>query len=75
MQSLDAVANRVESLALDRINNVITPLVIETQERIASIPDLFTATSASPVGVGTGTKTFVVEASMRVAGSPPMGAR
>jgi hypothetical protein len=61
LSSLDAVASSVEQVALDRINNVITPLVIETQERLASIPDLFSASSASTVTVGLGLKSFDVD--------------
>ncbi|MPT22336.1 MAG: hypothetical protein E2577_04600, partial [Starkeya sp.] len=60
LSSLDAVANRVEQVALDRINNVITPLVEETQQRIASIPALFSATSASSVVLGAGEKSFTI---------------
>jgi len=65
LKNLDAVANRMESLALERINNSITPLVIQTQDRIASIPNLFSATSVTSVEIGAGTKTFFVEASAR----------
>lgn len=60
LSNLDAVANRVEQVALDRINNVITPLVEETQQRIASIPALFSATSASSVVLGAGEKSFII---------------
>lgn len=60
LSSLDAVANRVEQVSLDRINNVITPLVEETQQRIASIPALFSATSASSVTLGLGERSFIV---------------
>lgn len=65
LSNLDAVANRVEQVALDRINNVITPLVAATQERIANIPNLFSATSTTSVSVGSGEKSFTIPADER----------
>ena len=61
LQDLDAIANRVEAAALTRINEVVTPLVIEAQTRLASIPSLFSATSVSTASVGFGTKSFVID--------------
>ena len=65
LDDLDAVANRVEGAALDRINNVVTPIVVETQTRIRTIAELFHATSATPEMIGLGTKTFVVDEGQR----------
>lgn len=56
-----AVANQVEALALDRLNNVITPLIIQTQDRLKTIPNLFEAHSGSSVTVGIGAKSFVID--------------
>lgn len=65
LADVDVVAKRVESVALDRINNVVTPLVAEVITRLQSIANLFRATSASEVEIGTGTKTFVIAAGER----------
>ena len=51
LQNIDAVADRVEGAALDRINNVITQLVNQARDNLAAIPNLFTATSGSAVTV------------------------
>lgn len=65
LEDVENLAARVESAALTRINEVVTPIVVEATNRVASIPALFTATSVSAVTVGTGTKTFIIEAGQR----------
>jgi hypothetical protein len=65
LDNVDAVADRVEGVALDRIDNVITPLVVETINRVQSIPMMFSATSVSTLTLGTGEKTVTIEASQR----------
>jgi hypothetical protein len=61
LQDLDDVAARVEGVALDRINLVVTPLVQETIERVKTIPNLFSATASGTVVIGTGPKMFIVD--------------
>jgi hypothetical protein len=60
LESVDEVAQRVEGVALDRINNVVTPLVVEAIERVRTIPAMFSATSTTSVAVGLGPKAFVI---------------
>ena len=60
LDDVDAVANRVESVALKRIDNVVTPIVEETIERVRSIAELFRAESVTSLEVGTGAKTLTV---------------
>jgi hypothetical protein len=65
LTNLDEVAARVEGAAFDRINNVITPIVIETINRVATIANLFTATSQTPNPVIFGRTSFVIDAGSR----------
>lgn len=60
LADLDSIADRVEGAAFDRINNVITPLVVEARERLTSITTIFEASSETEVEVGQGLKTFTV---------------
>lgn len=60
LADVNAVGDRVEGVALQRINDVILPLVTEAQERLTDLTNLFAAASATSVEVGTGTKTFVI---------------
>lgn len=66
LQNVDAVANRVESLALDRLNSVLTPLTAEAIERLTSVSTLFEATSDSPVEIREGTRSFVIPEGKRL---------
>lgn len=61
LKDIDAVADRVEGTAISRINEVVTPLVVEAIERVQQIPEMFEATSATSLTIGTGLKTFIVE--------------
>lgn len=65
LADLDAVADRVEGAALDRIDNVITPLAVEATNRLQTVAELLAATSTTEVTVGTGTKQFTVPATER----------
>lgn len=65
LADLDEVADRVEGAALDRINNVITPLAVEATNRLQTVAELLAATSTTEVTVGTGTKEFTVPATER----------
>lgn len=60
LENIDEVADRVEGVALDRINNVLTPLVAQTKAKLTEIGNLFRSSSASTVAIGTGSKTFVL---------------
>ncbi len=60
-QRVDTALDEVVAEGLNRLNNVITPLVVQAQEQIASVPSIFGATSASSVAVGLGDKTFILE--------------
>lgn len=66
LRNVDAVANRVESLALDRLNNVLTPLTAEAIQRLTSVSTLFEATSATPVTIGSGERVFSVPEGKRL---------
>jgi hypothetical protein len=61
LTNLDEVAARVEGAAFDRINNVITPIVVETINRVGTIANLFTATSSTPNPVIFGRTSFVID--------------
>jgi hypothetical protein len=65
LTNLDDVAARVEGAAFDRINNVITPIVVETINRVATIANLFSATSATENTLAFGQTVFVVDAGQR----------
>lgn len=65
LESVDAVGQRIEGVALDRINNLVTPLVLETINRVGQITNLFTASSASSVKLGDGLVVFVVAEGQR----------
>jgi len=65
LADLDAVAGRVEGAALDRIDNVITPLAVEATNRLTTVAELLSATSGTEITVGTGTKQFTVPATER----------
>lgn len=65
LQDLDEVAARVEGVALDRINLVVTPLVQETIERVKTIPNLFSAIASGSIVIGTGPRIFIVDVSDR----------
>ncbi|MBI1649881.1 hypothetical protein [Hyphomicrobium sulfonivorans] len=54
LQNVDAVANRVEAVALDRLNNVITPLVNEARDRLGNVATIFDATSTTPLNIQLG---------------------
>lgn len=70
LRNVDAVANRVESLALDRLNNVLTPLTAEAIERLTSVSTLFEATSVTPVTIGEGERRFTVPEGQRLTFAP-----
>jgi len=65
LTDLDQVANRVEGVALDRLNQVLTPIVVETIERVRQIPNMFSATSSTSVLNGIGERTFVINEGLR----------
>ena len=65
LADVDTIAAAMEKVALDRINNSVTPLVEDARARLASIPNLFSATSLSDVEVGEGEKAFVIEQAAR----------
>jgi hypothetical protein len=82
LADVNAIGDRVEGAALDRINNVVTPLVEEARERFSSVTAIFYATSLSEIGVSAGEKTFNIEPDFRGAFAPlaflfihPIGSR
>ncbi|WP_298962197.1 hypothetical protein [uncultured Methylobacterium sp.] len=60
LSDVDAVADRIEGVALQRLDNVVTPLVVETRERIRNLSRVFQADSVTAVTPSTGTKTLFI---------------
>lgn len=58
--NLDEIADRVEGIALERIDQVVTPIVVETIERVRDIPNLFRTTSLTSETIGLGLKSFTI---------------
>lgn len=59
LESVDSVADRIESVALQRLDTLITPLVVETRDRVATLANLFSASSKSSLTIAA-TRQFVV---------------
>lgn len=70
LSDLDAVADRVEGVALDRMNNVLVPLTQEAVNRLTSIATIFQASSASEITVGVGLKQFLIPEGQRLTFAP-----
>lgn len=66
VEAINEAAERVEALALDRVNQAIVPLVAQAQEELSSIPELFRALSPTSLTVGFGEKTLFVQPSERL---------
>lgn len=64
-QKIDETVDRVEAVALSRLNDTFTPIINEAIERLASVGALFTSTSDSEVTIGVGQKTFLLAAETR----------
>lgn len=65
LENLDDVAERVESVALDRINQTVLPLTTQAQNRLREVARVFEATSASTETLALGTRTFIIPAGER----------
>lgn len=70
LSNLDEVGKRVESVALDRVNNVITPIAQEAVDRLRTVSNAFFADSASTHSLTADTKTFKVLENQRSTFAP-----
>lgn len=70
LSNLDEVGKRVESVALDRVNNVITPIAQEAVDRLRMVSNVFFADSATAESLTVGTKTFKVLENQRSTFAP-----
>lgn len=70
LRTVDEAADRVERLALDRVNNVLSPLAGEAIERLTSVSTLFEATSTTPVTMGEGERRFTIAEGKRLTFAP-----
>lgn len=66
LDSVDAVADRIEATALQRLDLQITPLVVQTRERLRSLADIFVSSSVSKNTIGKTTQAFTVPESDRL---------
>jgi hypothetical protein len=62
---LAKIGENITSLGLERLDNGLTPIILEALARLRSVNDVFAATSATELTIGTGSKTLVIEASVR----------
>ena len=62
---IDGAVAEIQSVALQRLNDTLTPIINEALDRLASVGALFEADSASEVEVGLGEKTFVLTENTR----------
>lgn len=62
---IDQIAQDVLALGLSRLNDDLTPIIAEAQDRLRNTADIFSASSATAVEIGTGTKTFTIIAEHR----------
>ena len=67
---IDQVAARSEAAALSRINDVLTPLAAEAQDRLTRVATLFEATSDSEVTLSEGPKQFIIPVGQRLTFAP-----
>ena len=70
MKVIDETAARAESAALSRINDVLTPLAAEAQQRLVSVSTLFQATSDTEVTFGEGARQFLIPVGQRLTFAP-----
>ena len=70
MRVIDETAARAESAALSRINDVLTPLAAEAQERLTRVATIFEATSSSEVTFGEGIRQFLIPQGQRLTFAP-----
>jgi hypothetical protein len=62
---IDGAVDTMISVALARLNDTFTPVVSEAIDRLASVGALFSSTSATETDIGTGNKTFLLDAATR----------
>lgn len=67
---IDQTAARAEQAALSRINDVLTPLAREAQERLTEVAVLFEATSNTPATIGEGGLQFEIPEGKRLTFAP-----
>ncbi|RZN24766.1 hypothetical protein [Bradyrhizobium sp. Leo121] len=65
-EKVNATLDGVVSLALQRLNETFTPLIVEAQQRLEQFGAAFGATSQSTLDVSLGVKTLVIDEDRRV---------
>jgi hypothetical protein len=62
---LEKIGESITALGLERLDNGLTPIIQEAGERLRSVNNLFSATSATTLAIGTGNKVLVLEEGSR----------
>src|SRR5213593_5293990 len=57
---IDLVVDALEAVALQRLNDTFTPLIVEAQARLNNLGASFSAESLDTVAISTGEKTFIL---------------
>lgn len=70
MLVVDEAAARAEQAAISRINDVITPLAVEAQQRLTSVATIFEATSTTELTLGVGTRQIEIPEGQRLTFAP-----
>jgi len=61
LMDLSKVGENITQLGLDRLDNGLTPIIVEALDRLQGILETFGAGSVTSLAIGTGTKVFVIE--------------
>ena len=63
---IDDAIDKLEAVALQRLNETFSPIIIQAQNQLADVGVSFTGVSKSPHTVGLGAKSFFIEEDYRV---------
>ena len=63
---IDDAINKLEAVALQRLNETFSPIIIQAQNQLADVGVSFTGVSNSPHTIGLGAKSFFIDEAYRV---------